>query len=377
MKSTLIITLAGLLLAPLRAAEVTVSANVRDFGAKGDGQTDDTQAIRKAVEMVAQRGGVVYFPPGHYLSATIAGGNHITFKGDSGWSYRAEDNGASVVSPVRNDQACLFDLKGSVGTRLVGLTLDGHGKGGEMHGVYASHLGKEQNLVIDDCMIKKFSGSGIRLEKTWVFAIRHSLIAYNQLSGIDGSASYDGWILDNQITGNKRGGLYATNFATVTITANRIEWNRLGGIVLEGSADSIQICNCTFDRNFGPGIEFNLTPWKGAGAAGAINGNIFRRNGYQCEKEPEASVHLYLRHVRGIAVTGNSFCGAPHPQDVRLKHPPSPLNGILLDGLVESVVANNSLYKAAIQKLIIDKGGHTDTVIRDNPGSLTGVTDTK
>jgi polygalacturonase len=41
--------------------------NVRDFGAVGDGKTKDTAAIQKAVDA----GGMVYFPPGVYLSGTV------------------------------------------------------------------------------------------------------------------------------------------------------------------------------------------------------------------------------------------------------------------------------------------------------------------
>ncbi len=41
--------------------------NVRDFGAKGDGTTLDTEAIQKAIDA----GGMVYFPPGIYLSGTL------------------------------------------------------------------------------------------------------------------------------------------------------------------------------------------------------------------------------------------------------------------------------------------------------------------
>jgi hypothetical protein len=56
-------------------------------------------------------------------------------EGDSGWGYRGEDGGASSISSARADMPCLFNLEGSVGTRLVGLALIGRGKGTEMHGV--------------------------------------------------------------------------------------------------------------------------------------------------------------------------------------------------------------------------------------------------
>ena len=357
--------------AVLGASVVSGTANVRDFGAKGDGHSDDTAAILKAVAATPERGGVVYFPAGQYLSATIPGRSGVMFKGDSGWDYRGTSFGASTISPVRDNLSCLFDLKSAVGTRLVGLVLDGKGKGHEMHGVYSKHPGTEQNIVIDDCKITSFSGSGIRLDNVWVFAIRHSYIVHNKLSGIDGSGSYDGWVLDNQITGNQRGGIYGTNFATVTITANRIEWNKVGGIVLgPAGANTIQIGNCTFDRNYGPGIDISLAGPKSASSANVINGNLFRRNGYQRENEPEASAHLCLRNLKGVCVTGNAFHGDPHRTDAQEGRAPSPINGMVLEGLVDSVVANNTLFHAAHKTLILDKGGHQNTVISNNPGSL-------
>ena len=41
--------------------------NVQDFGAVGDGIHKDTTAIQAAIDL----GGIVYFPPGIYLSGTL------------------------------------------------------------------------------------------------------------------------------------------------------------------------------------------------------------------------------------------------------------------------------------------------------------------
>lgn len=41
--------------------------NVKDFGAKGDGLADDTEAIKAAMKAMAEYGGLVFFPKGQYL----------------------------------------------------------------------------------------------------------------------------------------------------------------------------------------------------------------------------------------------------------------------------------------------------------------------
>ena len=39
-----------------------LSVSVKDFGAKGDGVTDDRQAIQNAINSLIGKGGIVYFP---------------------------------------------------------------------------------------------------------------------------------------------------------------------------------------------------------------------------------------------------------------------------------------------------------------------------
>ena len=44
--------------------------SVRDFGAVGDGTTDDAQAIQSALDSCRYTGGIIYFPAGEYLVAS-------------------------------------------------------------------------------------------------------------------------------------------------------------------------------------------------------------------------------------------------------------------------------------------------------------------
>ncbi|MBL9203980.1 MAG: right-handed parallel beta-helix repeat-containing protein [Opitutaceae bacterium] len=60
---------------PLAAKPV----DVREFGARGDGATDDTAAIRRAISAaVADGGGTVFFPAGNYLSFSLQVRSRLT-----------------------------------------------------------------------------------------------------------------------------------------------------------------------------------------------------------------------------------------------------------------------------------------------------------
>jgi hypothetical protein len=59
------------------------TVSVKDFGAKGDGTTDDTTAIQAAITQVVTTGGAVYFPAGTYnVSSTLTVGSKVTLYGD-------------------------------------------------------------------------------------------------------------------------------------------------------------------------------------------------------------------------------------------------------------------------------------------------------
>jgi len=62
----------GAALLGAQTVPVSTPYNIRDFGAKGDGTTKDTQTIQKAIDLcTANGGGTVFFPPGNYLSGSL------------------------------------------------------------------------------------------------------------------------------------------------------------------------------------------------------------------------------------------------------------------------------------------------------------------
>src|ERR1035438_1020295 len=59
--------------------------DVRRHGAKGDGISKDTAAIQTAIDAcTAAGGGVVYLPPGRYLSGTVVLKDNVTFLLEAG-----------------------------------------------------------------------------------------------------------------------------------------------------------------------------------------------------------------------------------------------------------------------------------------------------
>jgi hypothetical protein len=70
--------------------------NVKEFGATGDGTTDDTDAIQDAIDAAAVAGGVVFFPPGTYLIGNLTGASNIHLRGAGAGATTLLYNGATV-----------------------------------------------------------------------------------------------------------------------------------------------------------------------------------------------------------------------------------------------------------------------------------------
>lgn len=58
---------------------VTAGVNVKDFGAVGDGVTNDTAAVQAAIHFLPE-GGLLHFPAGSYLTGPLALKSHITLE---------------------------------------------------------------------------------------------------------------------------------------------------------------------------------------------------------------------------------------------------------------------------------------------------------
>jgi Pectate lyase superfamily protein len=164
--------------------------NVRQFGAKGDGRTDDTRAIQKTIDAAAETGGAVFLPPSEYACSELHVRARVALIGVPAWDYHV--GGGSVLKLADDKAPSLLNITGANGATLDGLSLIGGKLGKEIHGILLNKPdpGKQEDTFrIERCQVNGFTGDGVRLMHVWCFSIRQSMIAYCRGDGGRGKYS--------------------------------------------------------------------------------------------------------------------------------------------------------------------------------------------
>lgn len=175
--------------------------NVKDYGVKGDGVTDDTAAIQALINLVITAGGgVLFFPRGVYLiSATLnMVGNYCTLRGEAynrdysdypafptGLTYGA---GLSVIkvapSFTLNTPMIVVNTSGSIWYQMSGgieqLCLNGD----------AAALGSSPNIKV---------GNGIEMYNAHDFKIRNVTVERVNAKGIYAKGTLPGGVSQDEI----------------------------------------------------------------------------------------------------------------------------------------------------------------------------------
>jgi len=140
-------------------SNLNLLVNVKDYGALGDGSTNDTSAIASAATAANSAHGVLYFPPGNYIT------DAITITGATGLSICGDGIGISVLKRrVLNSSGGVLNISSSNHVTTSGLTFDGNcntrTSGGQAVIYDASQSSFNDCEIINSGEYAFFAGSG-------------------------------------------------------------------------------------------------------------------------------------------------------------------------------------------------------------------------
>lgn len=247
--------------------------NVQNFGAKGDGITDDTAAIQAAIDAAAAAGGgQVYVPAGTYI---VSGGEepsdgclmlksnvHLYGDGMGETTIKVADGSDTKITGI---------IRSAYGEEthdfgISQLTIDGnrdHTTGkidGWFNGYIPGEEGYDSNVTIDSVEIKDCSGYGFDPhEQTVNMVIKNSVSHGNGLDGFVADFLSDSTFENNVAYDNDRHGFnVVTSTHDFTLTNNVAYDNGGNGIVVQrGSEDIPSPSNITITGGevYGNGAE--------------------------------------------------------------------------------------------------------------------------
>ncbi|WLG42270.1 glycosyl hydrolase family 28-related protein [Pseudomonas sp. FP1740] len=228
--------------------------NAQNFGAKGDGITDDTAAIQSAIDAAAAAGGgQVYMPTGTYIvSGGVEPSDGCLMLKSNVYLY-GDGMGATTIKVADgSDTKITGVIRSAYGEEthdfgVSNLTIDGNrdnttGKiDGWFNGYIPGQAGYDSNVTLDSVEIKDCSGYGFDPhEQTINMVIKNSVSHGNGLDGFVADFLSNSTFENNVAYDNDRHGFnVVTSTHDFTLT-NNIAYNNGGnGIVVQRGSENI------------------------------------------------------------------------------------------------------------------------------------------
>lgn len=309
----------------------TVSVKAAPFNAVGNGVTDDTAAIQKAINYATANNAVTFFPASgkaNYRVSRLVIPPGAMLEGVSPGTYPANSAipGVSTLARLAGSNSDLLSIPdGNNYCRIRDIQIDGNKMNNNTgDGIHVSDgaNGQEAQVIIERCYVHDNPGHNIYLGRNRrANKVLNSVCNYANKDGICVAGS-DNTVTQNICGSNKRAGINLgtstalrwtadanRNSAAVThVISNDIYGNLVGINVSSGSWGNVVSSN-GIDRNGNDGVAV----YDGTTSA-TIHANVFHSNGTAAD---DAFAHIGLgAGVLAVQIAANIFA----PLDAGIKN---------------------------------------------------------
>jgi hypothetical protein len=258
--------------------------NVRDFGAAGDGSSDDTDHLQQAIDAARAGGGIVFLPPGVYLTRRLVLHSRVHLRGSGGDATvlkLAPGANTAILESYRFSQENAARSNAGISMFSVrDLTLDGN----RAHGNAVSYGMRIYGYAYEISEVITYQCGADGIVSAWGNAAALPAGSHQMEARLTGLRSHDNGGHGIRFTGphdsmflnclafkNGGTGFHLSDNAYGTLMVNCHAWGIGQNVSFELAADGIGCVNCYADLDGGIGVRISRNNCRWVG--GCVLGN--------------------------------------------------------------------------------------------------------
>jgi polygalacturonase len=218
--------------------------NVKNFGAKGDGATNDTLAFYAAIDAIPASGGTLRIPAGTYVLTPDPSKDSRPYSKIK--HHLLLENRTNVHIVGDGDSSVLrFTSADHFGIRLLNLVdssirnvkMELANKPFMRHNRALLDITGSHNVVADHVTVTQSGGSGIQVDSSTGVSVQNSTVTDSNMSGVLIVASRQVYVENNTLKGNHDNAVFLNKQGSIS---RQSEYIRVAGNLIDGDGKSEQ-----------------------------------------------------------------------------------------------------------------------------------------